>query len=99
MVSIIHDTLYIPQLASIQTKRTDTVVVYKYINGSKNTANTYLESKIEIQKKENSINEVEITVPLIRTMSPETIIANSKMIKNKSIKEDSLAQKIGYASI
>ena len=35
MVSIIHDTLYIPQLASIQTKRTDTVDVYKYINGSK----------------------------------------------------------------
>lgn len=99
IVSIIHDTLYVPQMASLQTKITDTVIVYKYINGSKNITTMNSNNELVEQNYENNTNEIEITVPLIRTMSPETILSNSKIIKNKSIKEDSLVQKIGFASI
>ncbi|HRG57837.1 MAG TPA: hypothetical protein PK323_02710 [Bacteroidia bacterium] len=99
IVSIIHDTLYVPQMASLQTKKVDTVIVYKYINSSNKTNAGNSLNDFVVQKNIHNNNENEITVPLFRTMSPETILTNSKIIKNKSIKEDSLVQKIGFASI
>jgi hypothetical protein len=89
IANTIHDTLYVPQIVERTEKITDTVMVYKYITiGKKQNAQTTI-----------SNHTIDIPVAQIRTLSPEEIKNSTRNYKNKSMQEDTLFKKIGYASI
>jgi hypothetical protein len=98
IVNTLHDTVYVPQIVSSEIKKTDTVIVYRYVNAIKHNNNKT--SQYKKQVKANESNEVvALPVSQIRTLNHEEIKRNLKNIKNKSMLEDTLYQKIGYASI
>lgn len=96
IVNIIHDTLYVPQYVETQSKKTDTVIVYRYKENNKQG----FTSKYDVQKDMNNTSEQAVLpVAQIRALSIEEIKSSIKNIKNKSMLEDTLYRKIGYASI
>lgn len=98
IVNTIRDTVYVPQIVSSEVKKTDTVIVYRYVNSntSKSNKNNQFNRQINIYE---SNNVMAMPVSQIRTLSRDEIKRNLKNIKNKSMLEDTLYHKIGYASI
>lgn len=98
IVNTIRDTVYVPQIVSSEVKKTDTVIVYRYVNSntSKSNKNNQFNRQININE---SNNVMAMPVSQIRTLSRDEIKRNLKNIKNKSMLEDTLYHKIGYASI
>lgn len=98
IVNTIHDTIFVPKIVSTEVKTTDTVIVYHYVNAK--TIATNKSSKVG-DKTTISENDEAITKPVsrIRTLSHEEIKNSIHNLKNKSMFEDTLYQKIGYASI
>jgi hypothetical protein len=98
IVNTLRDTVYVPQIVSSEIKKTDTIIVYRYVNSNKYTNNNA--SQYNKQVKESKSNDgMVLPVSQIRTLSRDEIKRNLKNIKNKSMLEDTLYQKIGYASI
>ena len=98
IVNTIHDTLYVPQLVSTEIKKTDTVIVYRYVNSNQSGNNK--NSQFNEQANVKEINNVmAMPVSQIRTLNEEEIKRSIKNAKNKSMLEDTLYHKIGYASI
>ena len=95
IVNTIHDTLYVPQYVESKSKNNDTIVVYKYIRNKKSNA-----GKQAITVNVN-VPESEIYLPAVqmRTLGPDEIKNSSANIKNRSMQEDTLVHKIGFASI
>ena len=98
IVNTIHDTLYVPQLVSNEVKKTDTVIVYRYVNANKSNNSNASKSIEQVQINEAS-KALTMPVSQIRTLSEEEIRRSIKNAKNKSMLEDTLYHKIGYASI
>jgi hypothetical protein len=98
IVNTIHDTLYVPQIVSTEIKKTDTVIVYRYVNSNNDNSNKISANNKQIKPKESN-DVVALPVSQIRTLSHEEIKNSLKNLKNKSMLEDTLYQKIGYASI
>ncbi len=96
IVNTLRDTVYVPQIVSSEVKKTDTVIVYRYVNTNK--YNKTLQQSMQ-SKEDKSNDAVALPVSQIRTLNHEEIKRTLKNIKNKSMLEDSLYQKIGYASI
>lgn len=96
MVQTIHDTLYVPQIVESKSKTIDTLVVYKYVE---NKQLERRERKSENVVRNISSNHMDMPVALIRTLDAEEIKSSLKRVKNKSMQEDTLYHKIGYASI
>jgi hypothetical protein len=99
IVNTIHDTLYVPQIAEADKKETDTIIIYKYIT----VPNNYHKNKSgKLNATSTSIlnaSTKEVREPLIRTLSPDEIKNCIKNKNSKSMFEDTLYHKIGYASI
>lgn len=95
IVNTIHDTLYVPQYVESKSKNRDTVVVYKYIqSASYNAGKVNTALNVNESKHENYLPTAQN-----RALSPDEIKNRSGNIKNKSMQEDTLYRKIGYASI
>jgi len=98
IVNTIHDTVYVPKIVSSEIKKTDTVIVYQYLNSNKSNRLNTLNIHEQVPVYETN-NNAELPVSQIRTLSTDEIKNCLKNIKNKSMLEDTLYQKIGYASI
>ncbi len=98
IVNTLRDTVYVPQIVSSEVKKTDTVIVYRYVNANKYNNNKTLQQSMQ-SKEDKSNDAVALPVSQIRTLNHEEIKRNLKNIKNKSMLEDTLYKKIGYASI
>jgi hypothetical protein len=98
IVNTIHDTLYVPQLVSNEVKKTDTLIVYRYVNAIKSNNSSASKSIEQVHINETS-KAMAMPVSQIRTLSQEEIKRSIKNAKNKSMLEDTLYHKIGYASI
>lgn len=98
IVNTIHDTLYVPQLVSNEVKKTDTLIVYRYVNAIKSNNSSESKSIEQVHINETS-KAMAMPVSQIRTLSQEEIKRSIKNAKNKSMLEDTLYHKIGYASI
>jgi hypothetical protein len=98
IVNTLRDTVFVPQIVSSEVKKTDTVIVYRYVKVNKYNNNKTLQQSMQ-SKEDKSNDAVALPVSQIRTLSHEEIKRNLKNIKNKSMLEDTLYQKIGYASI
>jgi hypothetical protein len=98
IVNTIHDTLCVPQLVSNEVKKTDTLIVYRYVNAIKSNNSSASKSIEQVHINETS-KAMAMPVSQIRTLSQEEIKRSIKNAKNKSMLEDTLYHKIGYASI
>jgi hypothetical protein len=98
IVSTIHDTLFVPQYVETTPKLIDTVVIYKYLKTSNNSTNVP-QLTMEPTSLRTTQNQAELPVAQIRTLSVEEIKSSIKNVKSKSMDEDTLYRKIGYASI
>lgn len=99
IVNTIHDTVFVPQMAALSQKTIDTVVIYKYIQNHSKDLNSQKKLQVSAMLNAASNEEIEINEPQIRTLSREEIEYRIKNIKTKSMLEDTLYQRIGFASI
>ncbi len=68
IVNTIHDTLYVPQIVSTEIKKTDTVIVYRYVNANKSNNSNASKSIEQVQMNETS-KAMATPVSQIRTLS------------------------------
>jgi len=98
IVNTIHDTLFVPQYVETNAKLTDTIFIYRNQEQTKKVhpGNSTINESFAVN---TSQNPKELPVSQIRTLSVEEIKSSIKNLKSKSMEEDTLYRKIGYASI